>query len=158
MEELGRIGAFLERDHEEIDRIFERYQSVTGENDIPPRAVFSEFDERLQRHIDWEEDFLFPVFERRADKQVEGRPTVLMRHEHVQIRMYLRLIEEALDSDEAPRIYENALLTTLEEHNRKEENLLYPWFDRELTETESEAVLRKIKRRVNASPSVEELV
>lgn len=151
MEELGRIGAFLERDHEEIDRIFERYQASKDENDAASGAVFSKFDERLRRHIDWEEEFLFPVFERRAEKQVVGRPTVLMRHEHEQIRMYLDLIYEALDDDEAPCIYENALLTTLEEHNRKEESLLYPWFDRELTEVETQAVLQKIKREAAAS-------
>lgn len=150
-EDIGRIGTFLERDHGEIDRLFDEFQEAKNTGSVAPRASFREFDDRLRRHIDWEEEFLFPVFERRTDEQVEGRPTVIMRHEHEQIRMYLGLISNALERDEAPRAYEDALLTTLQEHNRKEETLLYPWFDRELTEEETEAVLREIKRRADAS-------
>lgn len=145
MEDFGRIAAFLERDHDEIDDLFEKYRDAKGRGNRMSEAVFREFDGRLRRHIDWEEDVLFPVFEQRAERQMQRRPTILMRHEHEQIRMYLDLIADALTSGSSPLTYENALLTTLQEHNEKEEGILYPWFDRELTEEETENVLRQIK-------------
>ena len=69
MEELGGIGTFLEGDHDEIDRIFARYQRSKDDNDNLSKSVFSEFDERLRRHIDWEEEFLSGslVFKGRSD-------------------------------------------------------------------------------------------
>lgn len=146
MEDLGRIAAFLERDHDEIDDLFEKYRDAKHRGDRASEAAFREFDVRLRRHIDWEEDVLFPVFEQRKEGQMQRGPTILMRHEHEQIRMYLDLIADALKSGSSPRTYENALLTTLQEHNEKEEGILYPWFDRELTEEETEYVLRKLKR------------
>lgn len=153
MEDLGPIGLFLERDHKEIDDLFKTYQDAKRGGGAALKEVFCEFDDRLRRHIDWEEEFLFPIFERRTEGQMGGRPTVIMRHEHEQIKMYLGLIADALESNETHQVYEEALLTTLQEHNRKEENILYPWFDRELTEEETDAIVQKIRGSAGRSRS-----
>lgn len=148
MEDLGRIGTFLERDHGEIDCLFEDYRESKRIGDAASKVAFCEFDDRLRRHIDWEEEFLFPVFEQQTDGEVAGRPTVIMRHEHEQIRMYLDLIADVLERDEIPGTYEGAFLTALQEHNRKEENILYPWLDRELTPKETETIILRMRSSV----------
>lgn len=53
MEDLGRIAAFLERDHNEIDHLFEKYRDARDRGGRASEAVFREFDIRLRRHIDW---------------------------------------------------------------------------------------------------------
>ena len=56
------ISAFFENDHREIDAILERTAF-----DSPNAIVdFSEFDARLERHIRWEEELLFPAVAAKA--------------------------------------------------------------------------------------------
>ena len=49
----GSISAFFEQDHREIDAIF---ASVNFDSPAEALVKFKEFDRRLERHINWEED------------------------------------------------------------------------------------------------------
>ncbi|MFB6265551.1 MAG: hemerythrin domain-containing protein [Candidatus Nanohaloarchaea archaeon] len=137
------IEQFMEKDHTEIDSIFERFQERrTGTEES--REEFSEFRRRLERHIRWEEDILFPEFEERTSIS-GGGPTEVMRQEHDQIRDHLGRIEEGLEAERETGEEEEKLLQTLSDHNRKEENILYPWFDEELSEEERREILEELR-------------
>ena len=56
-------------------------------------SIFLFFKSELERHIIWEEDILFPVFERKTGIK-DGGPTSVMRIEHIQIKNHLQEIKE----------------------------------------------------------------
>jgi len=86
------------------------------------------------RHFKIEEDLLFPAFEEATGTQ--GGPTQMMRMEHDQMRGLLEQMESALkqgDLDRIPNITET-LVILMQQHNMKEENILYPMMDQVLHE------------------------
>lgn len=72
-------------------------------------------------------------------------PTAVMRIEHQQIKQYLQIILETIGEHD-PGESVNALINLLTAHNKKEENILYPWMDQTLSEVESLALLDQIRR------------
>lgn len=129
MSEQKTITAFYEEDHDRLDELFKTFQTSKRSDFAKAKEAFKEFKVGLQRHILWEEELLFPMWEEKTG-MVEDGPTPMMRHEHSQIKQLLDAIhhkvEEAnLESDQE----EQALLNILSSHNRKEERALYPAID-----------------------------
>ena len=86
------------------------------------------------RHLAAEEVTLFPAFEQRTG-MVMG-PTRVMRAEHDQMRQLIDAAEEALtarDAEEYSGTAETLLIMT-QQHNMKEENILYPMCDQHLAD------------------------
>ena len=104
------------------------------------KEAFKAFKFGLQRHIVWEEDVLFPLWEEKTGMS-QGGPTFVMRAEHRQIGQQLEAIHDKVaeqnpDSDQE----EQALLDLLGTHNMKEERVLYPAID-QLTSAEERATV-----------------
>jgi len=139
------VMEFMGKDHDRLDRIFvdfRKLRSTSLEKAIP---LFHDFKIGLQRHIVWEEEILFPIFERKTGMRDSG-PTAVMRTEHRKIRDFLEGIHGRIASgDSKTGSLENGLLEVLSRHNHKEENVLYPWIDSGTTESERKEVFRKMK-------------
>ncbi len=123
------ITAFYEKDHDRLDELFMTFQRLKRSDFAKAKEAFKEFKVGLQRHIVWEEELLFPVWEEKTG-MVEDGPTPMMRHEHSQIKQLLDAIHQKVegqnpDTDQS----EQALLNLLSSHNRKEERALYPAID-----------------------------
>src|SRR4029453_13967448 len=104
------------------------------------------FARGLRRHIGFEEEILFPEFERRAGIPRDFGPTAVMRAEHREIESLLEHIsrgigDPAADAD-SPR---RRLHEVLGAHNVKEERVLYPGTDRLMSEDERDALVRRIQ-------------
>lgn len=90
--------------------------------------AFGEFKAGLERHIVWEEEILFPSFEKRFG-HLDG-PTAVMRREHQEINKWLNDIAQKLKQDDwKTEDEELGLRTVLCPHNQKEESILYPILD-----------------------------
>ena len=126
---MTTISSFMSADHDRLDALMAQARAA----DDPPGAAdsFAEFTTGLLTHIEWEEGILFPVFEERTGMSDAG-PTAVMRMEHEQIRRLLDAGRVPSGRDEFARIAVE-LASLLAMHNRKEELILYPWMDRELT-------------------------
>jgi iron-sulfur cluster repair protein YtfE (RIC family) len=129
MSEQNTISKFFEKDHDRLDELFKTLQQLKRSDFPKATEAFKAFKVGLQRHIVWEEDLLFPLWEERTGRSEEG-PTVVMRAEHRQIGQQLEAIHGKVaaqnpDSDQE----EQALLDILGSHNRKEERALYPAID-----------------------------
>jgi iron-sulfur cluster repair protein YtfE (RIC family) len=117
-------------DHRQCDGLFaavERALAHAAWSDAG--AEFGRLRDAMSRHFEAEEAILFPAFE--AQTGMISGPTRVMRSEHEQMRELLVAAEKALaerDAEDYSGIAET-LLIMLQQHNMKEENILYPMCD-----------------------------
>jgi len=130
------VTHFYGEDHERLDELFHRFQSLKGASLREALDNFKQFSDGLLQHIAWEEQILFPAFEQRTGMH-SGGPTAAMRREHQQIQSLLGLISLELQRGEiATDGEETELRSVLSAHNLKEEHILYPAIDQMLSEPE----------------------
>jgi iron-sulfur cluster repair protein YtfE (RIC family) len=142
--EQKTISAFYEQDHDRLDELFKTFQRLKRSDFAKAKETFKEFRFGLQRHIVWEEDLLFPLWEAKTGMSDSG-PTFVMRAEHRRIAEQLEAIhrkvaEQNPDSDRE----EESLLSLLGSHNVKEEQVLYPAIDQVTTPEERQDVFQKM--------------
>lgn len=145
MSEQQTVTAFYEKDHDRLDELFKTFQASKRSDFIKAKEVFKEFKVGLQRHIVWEEELLFPMWEEKTG-MIEDGPTPVMRFEHEQIKQLLEAIhrkveEQNLDTDQD----EQTLSNLLSSHNRKEERALYPAIDNVISPDERARVFSDMK-------------
>lgn len=139
------LAAFYAVDHDDIDRLLEEFRAANTRDQPAPLAMYREFKTRLEHHIGWEEDILFPLFERLSGL-VDNGPTAVMRSEHRTIRTLLDSIDATLQKGETGiDADESALLEALAAHNLKEETILYPLIDRQVSAADREAVFARMR-------------
>jgi iron-sulfur cluster repair protein YtfE (RIC family) len=95
--------------------------------------TFGKFRCELAAHFSTEEQVLFPAFEAVTGSSMG--PTQMMRLEHAQMNTLMRMLDaaiEACDRDGFAGAAET-LLIMMQQHNMKEENILYPMCDRALS-------------------------
>ena len=87
-------------------------------------------------HFKKEEDILFPEFERTTG--ITMGPTQVMRVEHAQARELLERMRSALEGRDKKNFLAVAdtLMILLQQHNMKEEQILYPMCDQYLDSLE----------------------
>jgi iron-sulfur cluster repair protein YtfE (RIC family) len=123
-------------DHNRLDGLFAEYRTTKRTDYDRAKECFKQFKFGLQRHIVWEEQILFQLFERKTGL-FESGPTAVMRAEHRQIADRLEAIHEKVRArDPETDREEEALLAILIAHNDKEESILYPMLDRLATPEE----------------------
>ncbi len=127
------ITSVLQDHHKLCDEDFAEAEDTARKGDWPACAkTYGKFRDELLAHFGVEEEVLFPAFESRTG--MAGGPTQVMRGEHVQMRDLLRQMDEALAQKNADAFGGAAetLLIMMQQHNMKEENILYPMCDQAL--------------------------
>ncbi|HEY7160306.1 MAG TPA: hemerythrin domain-containing protein [Acidobacteriota bacterium] len=138
------MRSYFETDHHRLDNLFIEFQRLKYVDFNEAKKNFIAFKFGLQRHIIWEEEVLFPLFEEKTGMSNAG-PTLVMRLEHKDIGTFLEQIHTKVKTgDPGSESEEKLLLCTLKLHNIKEENVLYPAIDQCLTEMEIEQLFEKI--------------
>jgi hemerythrin-like domain-containing protein len=119
--------------HRHCDDLFIAAENSVVRGDWAAAAsAFARFHDQMKTHFEAEETLLFPAFE--SATGMSGGPTQMMRHEHEQMRGLLAQLAAACaahDGDSYAGAAET-LLTLMQQHNMKEENILYPMCDRAL--------------------------
>lgn len=139
MEKTNLVTQYFEADHNRLDTAFSRFQQLKREAFPEAKQYFKVFIKGLKRHIVWEEDVLFPLFESKTGMQNTG-PTEVMREEHRRIGALLeRIHDKVRKADPSSDDDEEMLLEVLGGHNHKEEMILYPAIDQTITEEEAAA-------------------
>lgn len=146
---MQTVQDFFSKDHHHLDATFHEFQRLEKGDGDRAKALFRQFDAGLRKHIVWEEEILFPLFEDRTGMKEQG-PTAVMRMEHAEIKRFLQEIDTALQAKSArTEELERGLVEVLTAHNQKEENILYPWIDETLDEREREEVFDQMKSLVS---------
>lgn len=130
---MQNIKEFMAGDHRQCDDFFVAVETaIAGEAWDVATAAFAKFQDAMLRHFSAEESLLFPAFEQRTGMYMG--PTQVMRGEHVQLRELMLAAGEALLAQDADAYLGDAetLLIMMQQHNMKEENVLYPMCDQQL--------------------------
>jgi len=122
------LAGFFAQDHRDCDSRWAELEELldSGDNDATNQA-WREFDDRMRRHFAMEEDVLFPAFDARSGMG-GGGPTAMMRMEHQQMRGLLDQIGAAMSTGDTEEALDlgDTLLMVIQQHNVKEEGMLYP--------------------------------
>ncbi len=119
--------------HRHCDDLFVDAEECVQRGDWAVAATaFGHFHDQINTHFDAEETLLFPAFE--AATGMSSGPTQMMRHEHEQMRSLLAQLEAACAAHDGEAYAGSAetLLMLMQQHNMKEENILYPMCDQAL--------------------------
>jgi hemerythrin-like domain-containing protein len=130
---MSRISEAMARDHKACDERFAVAEAAVADGDVGRAAgEFETFTAALERHFQVEEERLFPAFER-ATAITDG-PTEMMRIEHAEMREVLAGLDAALEAGDAAEFLGLAetLNVLLQQHNLKEEQVLYALLDEAL--------------------------
>lgn len=118
---------YLTTDHRHCDeQLGALRRSAIGGDWQAASAAFEALRHDILAHFAAEEEVLFPAFE--ASSGMTCGPTAVMRMEHEEARELLLDLAEAIAAQETDGVrgYGEALLILLQQHNMKEENILYP--------------------------------
>ncbi len=132
---MTTIRNLMTDDHRRCDDFFADAEQAVGKGNLEAAgAAFAHFRLATLAHFDSEEKTLFPTFE--AKTGMTMGPTQVMRMEHAQMRSLFDDAGAALvsgDVDDYLGIAET-LLIMMQQHNMKEENILYPMCDQHLAD------------------------
>ena len=148
---METIRKCLTEDHRACDAAFAATEQAVAAGGWKTAGVaFNTLRNAMLAHLAAEEEILFPAFEARTGMTMG--PTRVMRAEHAQMRELLAAAAEALAVKDADDYAGNAetLLILAQQHNMKEENVLYPMCDQHLA-GEVEALVRRLEAALHAA-------
>ncbi|HYC43602.1 MAG TPA: hemerythrin domain-containing protein [Noviherbaspirillum sp.] len=130
---METISRHMGTDHKRCDDFFAQAETaVAATLWTNAELALNAFCEALEQHFAMEEQVLFPEFEEAVGSR-EG-PTAVMRMEHRQMREILADLNDCIAKRDADGFlgYSETLNTLMQQHNMKEEGILYPMTDRVL--------------------------
>jgi hemerythrin-like domain-containing protein len=142
---MTTIRSFMTEDHRRCDDLFAEAEQAVGKGNLElAQATFGHFRLAMLAHFDSEEKTLFPTFEAKTGMRMG--PTQVMRMEHEQLRGLIDDALAALNTDNADDYLgiADTLVIMMQQHNMKEENMLYPMCDQHLS-AEMPAVLERLE-------------
>lgn len=122
---MADIGEAFAHDHRRLEQALKQsVDEAEAGNWERAQAVFAAFRDGIERHMNVEEQLLFPVIESGT-----GMPLIaILRKGHRDLRSFLDEFGDALevrDSEEYGRIAKS-IMALLSRHDEKEETELYP--------------------------------
>jgi hemerythrin-like domain-containing protein len=135
------IKEYLTADHATCDETFADFEADFD----AAKDKFANMARAYERHFKMEERVFFPAFESKMGSSCA--PTQMMRMEHEQIRSLLAQMKEAIDANDKKRFIAIAdtFIFLVQQHNGKEETILYSMGDRLLGDEAAE-IVEKMKK------------
>jgi len=140
------ISHYMTQEHRDCDTGFAAAeQAVANEDWKLAEEKYMLFANDTLRHFKKEEEELFPAFETHTGN-TEG-PTRVMRYEHDQVKGLIGKMAAALESQDKDAYLSlcESMMILLQQHNMKEEQMLYAMCDRMLPPELKESTLEKMK-------------
>lgn len=141
---MTTISGFLLDDHRGLDGLFGEFQELVAQEVVSAADTFSRFVCGLERHLEWEEQLVFPLFEQHWGMTSVG-PTAVMRTEHRCFKVLIDRIQDRLRAGSDLDGLDKQLYEALTAHNQQEEKLLYSWIDGFLSEEEAGMLINRMK-------------
>jgi hemerythrin-like domain-containing protein len=142
---MQTISDFMSADHHRCDDLFAVAEEAAGGGDWDKTGKkLQDFLESMRHHFAMEENVLFPAFEERTGMTMG--PTQVMRMEHQQMRgLFDAMAQAAEKRDKDDYLGQcDTLLVLMQQHNLKEEQILYHMADQALS-SEADAVIGQLQ-------------
>jgi iron-sulfur cluster repair protein YtfE (RIC family) len=126
---MTTIAEFMANDHQACDAKFADAEAAALTDDWgTAEPAFNAFRDDMLRHFRMEEDVLFPALKSSGGP---AGPVHVMLMEHAQIKELLKQMGAAVERKDAQEYggLSETLLMVMQQHNHKEENILYPITD-----------------------------
>jgi NifU-like protein involved in Fe-S cluster formation/hemerythrin len=139
------ISSYLTQDHRACDEEFANMENaVAAEDWAKAEELSNKFSKDLEHHFSMEEEIMFPAFEQKTGMM--GGPTAMMRMEHDQMRGVVAQMNTALASKDKNNFFgvSESLMMLMQQHNMKEEQMLYAMADAHLA-NDVPAVVEQMK-------------
>ena len=131
---MGKISEFMTRDHRRCDVLMAEAEAAAEDNDWgKTEQLTRKYVEAMEHHFTMEEQVLFPAFEEQTGI-IQG-PTMIMKSEHRQMRGLMAQLQHAMERRDESEYLDTSetLLIMMQQHNMKEEGMLYPMSDEQLS-------------------------
>ncbi|WNO11533.1 hemerythrin domain-containing protein [Teredinibacter sp. KSP-S5-2] len=124
------ISHYFDADHNRLEHLLNQFIVLLEKDKSRAIMYFGVFEKGLHKHVTWEEEVLFPWFEKLSGNGSNG-PTHVMYYEHGLIKESISEIKRKLDDDNM-NIKSNIqnLLSIVQQHHQKEEKIFYPMLDK----------------------------
>jgi uncharacterized protein (DUF2249 family)/hemerythrin-like domain-containing protein len=141
------VDEALSWDHDRLDALeLAAFERRAARDLAGACRLYAEFAVGLRRHIGFEEQLVFPAFERAAGMPPTVGPTAVMRAEHREIESLLGQIEAGMGDAGAPvEELRRRFHAVLGDHNEKEERVLYPTTDDLLGKGEADRLVSQVQ-------------
>lgn len=129
------IHSFLSTDHRHCDQTLANLEVAASKSQWDAAHLLTaQLTKEMNHHFNCEETILFPAFEDKTG-MTQG-PTMVMRMEHEQIHEMLEDLSLAVAEKNSDRTLgiTDTLMTYIQQHNGKEEQMLYNMCDMHLRE------------------------
>ncbi|MFD2231404.1 hemerythrin domain-containing protein [Alkalimarinus sediminis] len=136
---MSSISELMTSDHRSCDEIYANAEQAIDEGNFEQAlSLWNDFCTRVEKHFSLEEESLFPAFEEATG--MRGGPTMVMRGEHLQMREMFKSITAAIESKDADDALGQceSLMIFMQQHNMKEEQVLYPMLNDTLPEQDTQ--------------------
>ena len=134
---MNSIPEYMTAKHRECDEFFTEAEAAVAKKNWPLALTkWQRFARELTEHLAQEEEVLFPQFEQ-ATGMTAG-PTQVMRMEHQQMRALVQSLDNALAAQEKDEYLglSETLMVMMQQHNMKEEMMLYPMMAQHLSDSD----------------------
>ena len=121
---------YMTHDHQRCDELYAEGEAAALEgNGELATKLMNEFNLNMTRHLDLEEKIIFPAFTEATG--MSGGPVQVMLMEHEQMRAVLTQMKTAVDANDLDAVtgIGETMLILMQQHNMKEEGILYPMID-----------------------------
>lgn len=124
------LAGYFVHDHRACDEAWARLEAAANGGGAEARAAWTAFEAAMEGNLGREERVLFPAFEACAGLQ-QG-PTQVMKMEHQQMRAVLGQMATAAEAEDWELVLDHGdtLLMLVQQHNAKEEGVLFPMAER----------------------------
>jgi len=122
---MSTIKEYLTNDHRKCDEIFAAMEEKASHSLGDAKELTAAFIADMERHFQMEERVMFLEFETKTG-MTQG-PTAMMRQEHTQMRGLMSQMLEAIETENKDKFFglTETLMILLQQHNMKEEQMLY---------------------------------
>ena len=130
---MSSIKGYLTADHRNCDDIFAQMEEKATNSLEDAKELCEKFIQETEKHFQMEERVMFVEFE--AKTGMTQGPTAMMRQEHIQMRSLMNDMIEAIDTNNKDKFFglTETLMILLQQHNMKEEQMLYPMAQQHLS-------------------------
>jgi len=128
---MSVLKDFMIADHRACDEEFANMENaVNDDNWAEASKLLEKFASDLNHHFNIEEKVMFVAFEARS-ASAHCNPTPVMIMEHTQMRNVLKELKTHLDDKDKDQFFGHSetLMMTMQQHNMKEEQMMYPMID-----------------------------